>query len=455
MNTANEQYYPTNIVNAVRLWVISPAEEARYLGMLNTPYDIPGVARAVVTQHAQQGAAGAQQVAPAIPAVANAAALQLHPLAPPANFGVGPAAAAAGGQAVDDNDSGSNASGYAQLVSNEEAQDEGDRRSDAAKDRAQSNLGAQDEDEADNAIGECSRQPVGGRGAGGGGSNDSGAASGNVQSISNEQDNDNDSDGDGDGDNGASADPAQPVAVPQAPGPAGPQSIAGGAQTQQQAVDKLIHELEPLSGLRDRYPTPFRQEAALVSRMDGSVFLDLSRVQRWTAHKAETTPGWLPAEHRLVFNEPGSTAKLNGRFLPDRCAVQEEGSVDQPTFCPGDIKPSYKFQSSWIRIARNPTMRRSPFYKEYKKVLAQVKFYMEQCSFVPERNGTVQAARYSHIITDDEVVLIRRHLDEHFTLEVTKGFRWRNPPQGEWSGMHALNFIHWLASDETNNTVHR
>ena len=74
--------------------------------------------------------------------------------------------------------------------------------------------------------------------------------------------------------------------------------------------------------------------------------------------------------------------------------------------CPGDAKVSWKWQSAWRHA--NSAARQ----KEFKKVLAQVNFYMKQ-----------HQTRYGYTITDTELVPIRR-LNNNGSLELGTSIPW-------------------------------
>jgi hypothetical protein len=78
----------------------------------------------------------------------------------------------------------------------------------------------------------------------------------------------------------------------------------------------------------------------------------------------------------------------------------------KPNRCPGDAKVSWKWQYAW-RFSNHATQIR-----EFKKVLAQVNFYMKQ-----------HQTRYGYILTNTELVPSRR-LDNNGCLELGNPIPW-------------------------------
>lgn len=124
-------------------------------------------------------------------------------------------------------------------------------------------------------------------------------------------------------------------------------------------------------------------------------------------------------------------------FIPDLAFF--DPNLDAKTRAnraPGDIKPSYKWSLDQ-RNSPNPSIR-----MEFKQALSQVNFYMKQ-----------HHARYGFIITDRELVAIRR-LDMNGNLDLSASIPWtskgtaQNPQLtvslGLWYlGMLAANDQEW------------
>ncbi len=202
-------------------------------------------------------------------------------------------------------------------------------------------------------------------------------------------------------------------------------------------------KFKPVEGLVDVL-TPYRHEAALTSRLDHLVFPTLFRVQRYIAYLYLANHLAWPANHIPLFSDVGSTAWYN-QFLPDRCATPSDYASNLRTRCVGDIKPSYKFQSSWRTDAMNQYyIRRSGVKTEYFQVLSQLMYYM--CEIGDHGNG--KKVRYGYIISDLEVVLFRRDPGQRNQLAATVGYPLRGGENFEISGFTALVFVHLLAGND-------
>ncbi|KAI0644119.1 hypothetical protein C8Q79DRAFT_130387 [Trametes meyenii] len=257
---------------------------------------------------------------------------------------------------------------------------------------------------------------------------------------------------------------------------------------------------QPITGrLKDgSRATKFSHEAALTSRLDEHVFSDLQRVLNqiayWrppaeTLHEADfpymRPNGWVP-----VFSMPGSYARPpivsndeirqeEWTLLPDRCALIDDSSeppfdetirlADQRsirTRCVGEIKPSYKFDEEWLETlvvepGVNPlnafnAAGLDSFEEEALQVLAQTTYYMRRLGICPW--DRTKAVTYGYIITDKDVVLLRRREDfaqiaDARPLDISQSFPLRPTAeeiaQNKISGMLALVFIHLLAGTES------
>lgn len=249
-------------------------------------------------------------------------------------------------------------------------------------------------------------------------------------------------------------------------------------------------------GHRPCYANKFKQEAGLTTRLDQTVLYDVQQVLRFICRRRSHL---LPANHIPLRSVSGSDAThaLHDKFLPDRCALPcdpKKPETDTPTptpqrptyltvpnqipasdkyglyqdeeteawsfvlphstelaWCVGDIKPSYKFNPQWANWNGNGFMTapRSATGSEYRKVLAQLKYYM---NLIGERNFN-QSIIYGYIITDKHLILAKRTLvDGRPVLEVTDGFPLQPTGQlarDEPSGMSAILLIHLLAGRGT------
>lgn len=129
---------------------------------------------------------------------------------------------------------------------------------------------------------------------------------------------------------------------------------------------------------------------------------------------------------RLCFGG-GFIATLVDSYKPDLAFVRygDETGVG-PNRC--DLRVSWKWDSTW-------QMTQVPYLlKEYKKVLAQLKFYMKQ-----------HHARYGFIITDTELVAVRRMpKDSH--LAVTDAISWTRQRHGQLTILLGLWYLGMLAA---------
>ena len=210
------------------------------------------------------------------------------------------------------------------------------------------------------------------------------------------------------------------------------------------------------------FPSPFSKEVVLTNRLVTTVFFDLHRCQKYIIKKHEENPSWYPAEHALTFTEVGMGMVRNVTAgIPDRATVWTTGYIapgyrTPGTYCPGDIKCAHKFQGSWrqyLDLEKRTAKGVGPLKDEYKKVMAQLNFYMTSPG---GQVGFNQTLRYGYVITDQEVVLIRREPVDGSTPETSgyqlyasRGFPLRmldvEAPEEYISGMLALLYIHLLA----------
>ena len=221
------------------------------------------------------------------------------------------------------------------------------------------------------------------------------------------------------------------------------------------------HVREHVAPLQHHWPDfqgQFGNEAALTSRIDSSLWIDFTRSMTYIACAHEVRerqrlgnpplPSIYPAGARPVYPDLGANA-YKGKYLPDRCAKVRPNAPPKTERSRlfGDIKPSYKFHHSWKATAQVHHHAQLKTTIEFKKVLAQLKFYMEKLGMHQDGNPP-RSTRYGYILTDEEVVLVRRCPEYGSqSIQVSDGFPLRGPyAPGMRTGMWALIFIHLLAS---------
>ncbi|PGH33761.1 hypothetical protein GX50_03418 [[Emmonsia] crescens] len=152
-------------------------------------------------------------------------------------------------------------------------------------------------------------------------------------------------------------------------------------------------------------PRPINSETAVRSRVDAyltnrvvralrSGFAFMSSIQQLTGHT-------------ITNFDVGTMAETVDNYIPDVAVFNINLPTNtRPNRLPGDIKPSYKW-SMGLRNHPTPSKR-----TEFKQVLSQVNFYMKQ-----------HHARYSFILTDRELVAVRR-LDRNGNLQLSDSIPW-------------------------------
>ena len=241
--------------------------------------------------------------------------------------------------------------------------------------------------------------------------------------------------------------------------PQGLQNIAVAVYHNNNWAARLARDTTTLRGYMANFDQSFRHEAALTSRLDTTIYLELSRILNYIRGCQVLSEGtlWGAMGGDVVFPENGSSVTNRGGrgYLPDRSAVSrlDRSPVDADPRLFGDNKPSFKFHSSWKGLAQYGVGGNGPFANsgtstEFRKVLAQVKYYMTR---VGALQGGTHPLRYGYIVTDMEVVLLQ--YDPQFgqnSIMVSDGF----PLRGEagMNGLFALVYVHLLAS---NNQAYR
>lgn len=215
------------------------------------------------------------------------------------------------------------------------------------------------------------------------------------------------------------------------------------------------------------YLRPFGQEVTLTARLETSLLLDHDRALREMARA-----GHFPPHHTPLCTDVGANAycrpsrkdKATGqKFEVDRCAKaeKEESMLNAVNRCPGDIKCGHKFQALWRDYLMSDDVGYKALGMEYCNVLAQLRHYLVDIGFRDDDerqrmadkekiNVPKQGAKYGYILTNEEVVLIKREKNPRgdMVLYATDGFPLRATPGCEINGMIALLLIHLLAANE-------
>lgn len=237
----------------------------------------------------------------------------------------------------------------------------------------------------------------------------------------------------------------------------------------------LPRHFRPLDDvLNQAYPCVFDNEATLLTRLEGTVFITASRILSWIDDRDQVQrdaghgalipiPGPLGALPLLMEHGAVALRKVGGRsFLPDLSALPKGDMyrAPPPALKPrgllfGDVKPSYKFRGIWGWQENG----RKRFGTEFRKVAAQIKFYMIALGWHGDEEK--ESIVYGYVITDLEVVLMKRSSSHPDTIHVSQPFKLRaadripatphGPNDHGISGMTALIYIHLLAS---NHTLH-
>lgn len=152
-------------------------------------------------------------------------------------------------------------------------------------------------------------------------------------------------------------------------------------------------------------PRPINSENAVRARIDSYLTNRVIRALRQGFTHLSSTQQL--AGLTILNYDVGSMASTPENYIPDLAFFDPNlPAKTRPNRVPGDIKPSYKWSFDQ-RNHPNPSIR-----MEFKQVLSQVNFYMKQ-----------HHARYSFILTDRELVAIRR-LDRNGNLELSASIPW-------------------------------
>ncbi|PGH07900.1 hypothetical protein AJ80_07940 [Polytolypa hystricis UAMH7299] len=156
----------------------------------------------------------------------------------------------------------------------------------------------------------------------------------------------------------------------------------------------------------------------------------LPRIRRALRRGFEQLRLQLPARQLTpVAFDGGTAADLVLNYKPDTAFVDVNSSVGEgKNRCPGDLKVSWKWKSEWQASLDYGRA------KEYSQVLSQVNFYMKQ-------NG----ARYSFIITDTELVPVKR-LSGNGHVAVATAIPWTQRGPGQLTVLLGLWYLGMLAA---------
>ncbi|EER36952.1 conserved hypothetical protein [Histoplasma capsulatum var. duboisii H88] len=134
---------------------------------------------------------------------------------------------------------------------------------------------------------------------------------------------------------------------------------------------------------------------------------------------------------RVSYDE-GEGARILNNYKPDTAFFDETmPATTSWNRAPGEVKPSWKWTSN-LRNSPLPAGRR-----EFRQVLSRLNFYMKQ-----------HHARYGYIITDLELVPVRRR-DNGGNLDLAQPIAWNargNPGNEQLTVMLALWYLGMLAA---------
>ncbi|KAA8643770.1 hypothetical protein EYZ11_008214 [Aspergillus tanneri] len=185
-------------------------------------------------------------------------------------------------------------------------------------------------------------------------------------------------------------------------------------------------------------PDPFMSPPAAIR--DEPLFhlrfteLVLPRVRRALRAGFEQLAPELPARRLSAITfDGGSVAEFIDQFKPDTAYVVVDGSYATSTNRgPGDLKVSWKWNTS-MRFSEALADQ-----NEYKQVLSQVNFYMDQ-----------HKARYGFILSNVEFVAVKR-LDTNGRLAVATPIPWTGGGIGQPSVLLGLWYLGMLVAEDDN-----
>lgn len=178
-------------------------------------------------------------------------------------------------------------------------------------------------------------------------------------------------------------------------------------------------------------PAPIKDEATFHLR-----FADLAMTRVRRALRAgfqQLAPELRVRQLSATTIDGGGSARIIDQFRPDIAFIVVDASLSTGVNrAPGDLKVSWKWESS-MQFSQNLADRR-----EYKQVLAQVNFYMDQHN-----------ARYGFILSNSELVAVKR-LDRDGHLAVARPVLWTSGGTGQLSVLLGLWYLGMLAAEDNN-----
>ncbi|KAI2834845.1 hypothetical protein CAN33_0055040 [Aspergillus niger] len=182
-------------------------------------------------------------------------------------------------------------------------------------------------------------------------------------------------------------------------------------------------------------PAPLRDEPTFHLRFSDLV---MNRVRRGLrAGFEQLAPELQTRQLSVITIDGGGSARIIDQFRPDAAFIVVGASLTTGVNrAPGDLKVSWKWRSS-MRSSQDLADQR-----EYKQVLAQVNFYMEQHN-----------ARHGFILSDAELVAVKR-LDGNGRLAVATSIPWASGGAGRLSVLLGLWYLGMLAAENNNWSLH-
>lgn len=178
-------------------------------------------------------------------------------------------------------------------------------------------------------------------------------------------------------------------------------------------------------------PKPINSEMILQARVHQYISSRITRALRSGFQHLEAVQQM--AGHTRVDFDAGTAAQTIDAFTPDLAFFDLSlPERTRPNRLPGDIKPSFKWSTNLQNVNSEPAQR------EFRQALAQVNFYM-----------FIHHARYGFILTDRELVAIRR-LDDNGNLELAPSIPWTahgTEAQPQMTVLLGLWYLGMLASD--------
>lgn len=176
-------------------------------------------------------------------------------------------------------------------------------------------------------------------------------------------------------------------------------------------------------------PAPLKDEPTFHLRFADLVMTRVRRALRAGFEQLSTQLGVLRLSEITI--DGGGSARIIDQFRPDTAFIVVGASLSTGVNrAPGDLKVSWKWRSS-MQFSQNLADRR-----EYKQVLAQVNFYMDQHN-----------ARHGFILSDVELVAVKR-LDRNGRLAVATPIPWRSGGVGQFSVLLGLWYLGMLAAED-------